>query len=175
MKTILQKIILLCLFITGSVIQAVDIRDENGRTFLMNNVIKNEQDRQDVRKSQNYYQFDRLLSGCIGLIWPKIGQEMHDASQQYYNNRQNQYASLLNNVRGAVQLYTPEQLSMQATDKQGKTALNHCKTEDMYNLLRSHGAPFQYDAFLYIHGKKCILSTVAVGLFGCIAYQVYKK
>lgn len=163
------------LFSVASVMHAHVPCDEHGQTYLMRTVIQNENQRAQVRAAQNCYTWDRFLSGCIGLVSSKAGKDMDEASKFYYNNNQQQSARLLGNVRGLVQLHTPDQLQVQVTDHKGYSALNYCKTPEMYTLLRSHGVPFRYDAFLHVYGKKCVLSTAVAGLFGCVAYQFYTK
>ena len=44
-----------------------------------------------------------------------------------------------------------DNISIDAIDRRGKTALNYCKSRDVYNALRSQGAPFQIDSFSSIN------------------------
>lgn len=171
-KTMSLVCILVCI---GKVIQAEVPCDEQGRTYLMHAIMKNEEKRAEIKACKNSYISDMFFVGFAKLFSAKAGKDMQQARTFYNDNNQQQSAQLLGNVRGLVQLYTPNELRVQANDHKGYSALNYCKTPEMYTLLRSHGAPFRYDAFLYIYGKKCILSTAAVGLFGCITYQLYKK
>lgn len=170
-----QTVFACLLLFIGSVAQADVTRDGQGKTYLMHAIIKNEEQRAEIKAAKNSYISDMFFSGFSRIFSVKTRKNMQQARTFYNNNNQQQSAQLLGNVQGLVQLYTPHQLQLQATDHKGYSALNYCKTPEMYTLLRSHGAPFRCDAFLYIYGKKCILSTAAAGLFGCVAYQLYNK
>ena len=176
MKITITKIMLLLHVITiGWTANAKLIRDEQGRTVLMNSIIETEIERERVLESQSWYITDKLYVGCIALIYGwQEGKHIDKIFKHYRVNRDNSSKSLLGNIPWFA-ASKPSQLDFKAKDNQGNTALNYCKTPEMFDTVRSCGAPFQYDAFLYAYRKKCIVSTIALGIAGCIAYKIYKN
>jgi|GEM_PF-1349345 len=173
------------------VIFARNIRDEEGRTELMNYVISTQYEMAIIEKD-----IASLWHKCYETVTVQHGGYRHqytrievrrkasclDKDIEAHNQREidlkNFKNSAFNNIRLLVQESNPNDLS--AFDHQGMTVLNHCTHRAIYNILRESGVPFQYDAFTYTYRGELIISsiiltvvTIALYKNGYLSYEAF--
>ena len=146
----------------GMMSEIIDARDNNrvGTTKLIEFVKQRENELVDLNE-----EIKNLITVCIPKQTTKkvfgadrdtilttywINDDQPELLEKLYKSRQ-----LLKNfeedTKQQIAEIMEDDISMGAIDRRGKTALNYCKSRDVYNALRSQGAPFQIDSFSSIN------------------------
>lgn len=149
------------------------VRDENGRTELINYVIWQEVDIATIRKD-----IDRLWDVCYEKVTVCYGfQNTVTVTLRRASCMDSDIVALKDRNQDLKKCIETsvfkiwdmvsflETSEIQAYDNQGKTALNYCQTYEIYKALISCGVPFQYTVWAYFNP-----STVTLGLCGSVAF-----
>lgn len=161
----------------------VNTCDHDNRTELMNLVIKHEEQQKKILYDQWADENQILVRGFSLLVFGPLITILQDLANS--NKVPRDYDQELRNLNiatsYAIQLMTLKELHFSAVDNKGWTALNYCESKEMYELLRLHGAPFQFDLFFSIYHYECIntafgLVIASYGLLiGSIALEALNK
>ncbi len=170
-------------------IQAVDIRDEQGRTPLINYVIEKEaqilKDANDLEALWHIYFYkDERINGYIyaanGMITP-LGKyfpirriDTMDADVAVYIKKEKELLDFTDAVIKNISVIVQSGVDVNAKDFAGNTAQNYCYSEPIYNELRRLGANFQYSPWAYFNPTSA--SLVATGaVIGIGISTIYYK
>jgi len=98
----------------------------------------------------------------------KYGTSYADISKLYAYRQK--IRNFQENTKNEINELLTQGASFNAVDNQGKTALNHAQSYDVYHALRSKGASFQFDSFLSIYRWYAACTST---LIIAIAYKLY--
>ena len=194
----MKKLLLSFLVLTGFLVnhaQAVDIRDAQGRTELINFVIRQEQAISSIQADINAlwnicYQYERVYDG----VDVHVTNNRHSGSQSTHvksnyklkkvrradctdadilahrkrvQDLEHYIAQTVTTIKHMAQY---QDLYVNAKDLQGYTAQNYCYTYEIYQEIRNQGGSFQYLPWIYFNPIKGTAAT-AVGVIGtwCVA------
>lgn len=159
--------------------QEPGLRDDQGRTELMNYVIWQEVDIAVIKTD-----ISRLWDVCYEYVRIWTGQ-VNDGKRQYekvvmrrascmdsdilaLQNREQDLAQCIEQTVVGIEAMVVTESELNAHDNDGKTVLNHCQTYEIYEALRAHGVPFQYVVYAYFNPQ-----TIAVASLGLVVLAVY--
>ena len=126
-----------CGWVSIAPVQQPDARDYFGRTELINYVIKKDKEITEIRRSTDV-----------------------DALAGYYGPLK----TLTRGISSEINYMINNGANLDAKDNDGNTALNFCNSSEMYNILRSKGAAFQFDAWVNVYrAELAIAAFVAAG------------
>jgi len=173
-KRMLMSVILI---LFGLNAQANHVRNQLGRTELMNYVIN-----QEIKKNFMDKEIDRLWHVCYETnevfngVWQDSNGRIHNKYKyetrrkisctdldihnlENCKNDKNQWLSItLSGITDLVNSGAPLNLK----DYDGNTVLNFCYTYEVYSRLRCLGADFQSLVWIYFHPATTILASAAL-------------
>lgn len=184
----IQKM-LCCLLIFARVmsyqIQELNIRDEQGRTSLMNFVIEKEaqilQDTKDLKTLWDTYFYRECRhegytytgNGIVALYKYVPTRRIYttDADVVMYKQKEQDLANFVSSTIKSIRIIVQSGVDINAKDYTGYTVQNYCYSEEIYNELRRLGADFQYCPWVYFNPTLGTLATTGaiVGMLMIVA------
>ena len=183
----------MCIGLFSNQSQAVDIRDEKGRTPLINYVIKQEAEfttiNDDIDKLwDSCYEYVRVNDGFVStkisdnvsystpVCRKELGRKISCTDQDIHAHRQREkdlqdtIGLSVGNVRTMAD---SGNLYVNSDDLDGYSAQSYCYTPELYNELRAQGAEFKLHVWTYFNPGYATLSVVGVVVAGgLITYTV---
>ena len=89
----------------------------------------------------------------------------YDTLKKLYDSRQC-LKDFENDTKKQIAKILQDGVSIGATDNQGRTALSYSKSRDVYNALRSQGAPFQIDSFSAVNKSQLLVIALLATVWG---------
>lgn len=169
-----------------------DAQDEFGRTELMNYLQVQESKIEELSKkvvfikrcsNLKYDAHGNLIDGSIMIS----GQSHWDIERQKAQYAQifreqapywKSYQKVLNETKLMIHSMLDKKVNLALTDKQGKSVLNYCYTEELYTILCRAGAPFDYKSYCYFNpGTSCVVIGLCVGAAIGVSslYKLYEQ
>lgn len=151
----------------SSTIQTSDFRDEQGRTSLINFVIKAEQKialaKKDVEILWNKYFYKQAIhdgynyNDRTGTRTPRYTYlpirriYTTDADVLLYKEQEDKFKEMISGAIGSIEAMVRFGIDINAKDNAGYTALNYCYTQEIYEVLMGLGAYFQLQVWAYFN------------------------
>jgi len=143
--------ILLAIFGYSISMMAQDVRDQYGRTKLMQYVISTEEEYENAK--------------------------LYSAKKNVRSKVVSYYSEILQKTKYSMGLdvmhLVNSGININAKDNEGKTALSFCQTKEMYNVLRENGADFQFDAWMRVYQTEIALGSLVIT--GSIVYYLNQE
>lgn len=133
-------------------------------------LIKYVQDHQNYTKNLDE-SIEQLTALCIKTRKEYVGNDVYTYTyvdpwagfiniQSLYNCRQER-KNLPRITEDEIDSFIQQGAQINEPDETGKTALNYAQSHALYNILRSHGANFQIEPFLYMHPWSISIALLA--------------
>lgn len=156
--------------------QAIDVRDGQGRTLLMNFVINKEaqilKDKKDLKtlwdvyfyKEYQHQGYMHTSNGIVAIYKYVPIRRLYttDEDVKVYKQKEQDLADLINTTIKNIRIIAQSDIDINAQDFAGNTVQNYCYSEEIYHELRDLGANFQYLPWIYFHPTLGTVTTTGV-------------
>lgn len=162
-KKILSSLLMMVSLLT-SMIQGSDVRDEQGRTELMNYVIEREATLVEMHKLLDLIA-EKRLDDAIDLLF-KQKRTIDDVRKSsdsllYIHYQREAIRNYVLETCEQLQDMVDDEAELEEKDCEGKKVLDFCKTRKIYCTLRELGAPFQFNKWASVYQNYLIASGVS--------------
>jgi len=149
--------------------QELNIRDEQGRTPLMNYVIQQEAEITIIKKDIDvlWHECFQVVSVCVGqhsssLTLRKLTCTDKDIID--WKQRKADLKDFIANTAMTLKSMAQAGCDVEASDFKGYTAINYCYTYEVYQALDSVGVPFQWKVWAYFNPVTAVATGTVTGL-----------
>lgn len=146
----------------SQIAQSSDVRDENGRTELMNYVIQKEAEIK-IKGSEfkkfwyRYFDVDKQSNIFVRRVCTT------DADVIECRKKKDEYDLFFDDIIENIKIMAFNGANLQAYDIDGKYVTDYCYTETIYNTLSELGAPASLRTWAYYHpGETFMIGLVSV-------------
>jgi len=165
-----------------------DLFDQNDRTSVIRYVIEIEDKkseivrlwksffyRQQIATSSFYYQ-GQMITTHEYITLRKVNTTDENVAE--YNKAEAEYDLFIEDAIENIKLMVSNGADLNAQDEFGKTVIDYCSVEKVYNVLRELGAPFSLKAWAYFHSAEAIIigfigtPVVVIGTMALVKYVV---
>lgn len=165
--------------------QELDIRDDFGRTELMNYVIL-----QEIVIAAKQQEVACLFDTCYEYRTVYLGRihnepiystvlcrkaSCMDKDIQALQDCKKDLAACMSTTVIDINAFVAAGAQLKAYDHGGNTVLNYCKTYEIYKALIDHGVPFQYGAWAYFNPGQTAIATVAMVALTAYVIHLYQQ
>lgn len=185
----LSKKLVSLIFTIGACIglhaQALDVRDDGGRTELMNYVIWQEIDiavkQQEIAcLFDTCYEYRTVYIGRIdnepifsSVLCRKVS--CMDKDIQALQDCKKDLVTCMTKTVVGIDALVAAGVQLKAYDHAGNTVLNYCKTYEIYQALIANGVPFQYGVWAYFNPGQTAIATVSVVALTAYVIHLYQQ
>ena len=157
--------------------QSSDVRDQDGRTELMNYVREQELEIEirkiDLDKLWNtYFYKEKIVSGYSTDAQGNTSSSYKyiplrkiyttDADIAQYRKIEDEYNLFIDDIIENIKIMVLNGADLQAYDQHGKNIINYCFTKEIHDTLQYLGAPFSLQAWIYFNPSEALVN----GFFG---------
>ena len=156
------------IFCMSQVMQSSDMRDQDGRTELMNYVIQIEKEIKSKKSKldklcEKYFTWNQKTKILEKRVWST------DEDVIQYRKFEDEYDRLIEETIENIKIMVSTGADLQARDLQGNSVSDYCYTHKIYDALRTLGAPA---ALFETAVKGIIIVTVGI-MIATACYRIY--
>lgn len=185
-KLNLMMIVVCCM---PQVIQASsDFFDHDDRTSVIRYVIEIEDKKSEIVNlwhsffykqeivTGSYYYQGQLITTHKYITLRKMNTTDENVAE--YNKAEIEYDLFIEAAIENIKFMVSNGADLNAQDEFGKTVIDYCSVEKVYNALRELGAPFSLKAWAYFHSAEAIIigfigtPVVVIGTMALVKYAV---